>query len=201
MAKNEKNEISQSNRWNPWNWFKDESHNYSMPMRYVNPSNFIRPISDFYREVDRMFEDTFTELGFPSLPNSANSNMLFHPSVDIASTDKEYTITVEVPGIDEKNIKLDLSPEGVLTISGEKKQESEDRGKDYHSIERSYGSFRRTLTLPEDVDVDDISTRFKNGILTITVPRQEQSKSSQNRQIPVNSEGSESARNNPKKVA
>ena len=78
--------------------------------------------------------------------------------------------------VEEGDVKLELA-DGVLTVSGEKKYEKEEKDEHYHSVERSYGSFRRVLSLPEDANADDIDAKFKNGVLTISVPRKEISKS------------------------
>jgi HSP20 family protein len=75
-----------------------------------------------------------------------------------------------IPSVDEKDIKLELADD-ILTIYGEKKQTSEEKGNNYYRMERSYGSFRRTLALPEDADQDDVSATFKKGVLTVTMPR------------------------------
>lgn len=88
----------------------------------------------------------------------------------IAADDKAYTIGVEVPGVEEKDLKLELSGD-TLTISGEKRHEAEEKEKNYYRMERSYGSFQRVLTLPEDADRDGVSATFKNGVLTIEIPR------------------------------
>ena len=99
--------------------------------------------------------------------------MLLRPSVDIAESKKAYRISVEVPGIDPEQIDLQVEG-GTLVLSGEKRQESEDEDEGFHRIERSYGQFRRVLTLPEDADAEGIKADFKNGVLKIKVPRVKQ---------------------------
>jgi HSP20 family protein len=95
---------------------------------------------------------------------------LIKPTLDLGATDKAYTIAVEIPGVDEKDIRLELVDD-ILTISGEKKQSHEERGQDFYRLERSYGGFQRTLSLPQDIDQDKITAAFKHGVLTVTLPR------------------------------
>jgi HSP20 family protein len=85
-------------------------------------------------------------------------------------TDKEYSIAVEIPGVDQKDIKLEIVND-TLIIHGEKKQVSEDKDKNYYRLERSYGSFQRVLSLPEDADQNGVKARFSKGVLTVTFPR------------------------------
>lgn len=99
------------------------------------------------------------------------------PSVNVAETDKAYEITAELPGVDEKNIEVQIA-DGVLTLRGEKREEKEekDEKKNYHLVERSYGSFQRSFALPDNVAEDRISADFDKGILKIVVPKTEPSK-------------------------
>jgi HSP20 family protein len=90
--------------------------------------------------------------------------------LDLSATDKEYTIAVEIPGVDEKDVKLEIEND-TLTIRGEKKQEKEEKDKNFYRLERSYGSFQRVLSLPEDADQNGVKATFGKGILTISVPR------------------------------
>ena len=110
------------------------------------------------------------------------SGSFLKPSVDIKENKKNYKISVEVPGVEESDIKLELV-DGSLVIRGEKRQENEDKDEHYHSVERSYGSFQRVLSLPEDVNEDDIDAKFKNGVLTITAPRKQLAKPKENTKV------------------
>ena len=92
------------------------------------------------------------------------------PAVDVSEKDKQYDITAELPGLTEKDIEVKTS-NGVLTIKGEKKEEKEEKKKDYHLSERRYGSFQRSFTVPDGVDTDKIEANFKNGVLTVTLPK------------------------------
>ena len=90
--------------------------------------------------------------------------------MDVAEDGKEITLTAELPGLDEKDVEILLS-NNVLTIKGEKKSEQEKKEKDYYRVERSYGSFSRTIPLPEGIDADKVNASFKKGVLTVTVPK------------------------------
>ena len=94
----------------------------------------------------------------------------FKSILDLSASDKDYTITVEIPGVDQKDVKIEIIND-ILTIQGEKKQENEEKGKNYYRMERSYGSFQRVLSLPEDADQDGVNATFKKGVLTIAMPR------------------------------
>ncbi|MBN8531283.1 MAG: Hsp20/alpha crystallin family protein [Alphaproteobacteria bacterium] len=150
--------------------------------------SYFMPISNFFSDMDQVFDQTVRQLSWPLFPVSTalqNITSMFRPNLDIASNDNEYMITVEVPGMDQKDIRLDVAG-GVLTISGEKKQESMDARRSMQCSECSYGAFERTLTLPDDVDESAIEARFKNGVLTIICPRMETQKT-QPRQILISS--------------
>ena len=97
------------------------------------------------------------------------------PRMDIRNTDQGLEITVELPGIDRKDVKLAVE-DGVLTISGEKKTETETREADYRLSERSYGSFSRSIALPSGVAADKIEASMRDGVLTLTAPRSDQTK-------------------------
>jgi len=92
------------------------------------------------------------------------------PVVDIAENDKAYEIVAELPGLDEKNVEVKIANGGV-TISGSKKEEKEEKNKSYHLQERRFGSFERYFAVPNGVDADKIEARFKNGVLTVTMPK------------------------------
>lgn len=92
------------------------------------------------------------------------------PAIDLAEKDKEYEITAELPGLDEKDVEIKLSNHS-LTIKGEKKEEREEKQKDYYLSERRYGSFHRSFQLPEGVDADKIEATFAKGVLTVRLPK------------------------------
>ena len=130
------------------------------------------PFSALQQEVDRLF-DGFSRgfAGFPSLPSlpSFPSRELW-PSMDVSETDKEIEITTELPGLEEKDIQLNVS-DNVLTVRGEKKNEREETKKDYHLVERNYGSFTRSVQLPDGVNADNIKAVMSKGVLKVSVPK------------------------------
>jgi HSP20 family protein len=124
-----------------------------------------RPDTDFF---GRFFED----FGLPSL---FSEEATFTPAFDVSETDKELIVKTEVPGMDKKDININLS-DGILTITGEKKQEKEDKNESYHSVERRYGKFSRSMRLPFEVEVDKVDATYKDGVLKITLPKSEAAK-------------------------
>jgi HSP20 family protein len=127
-----------------------------------------REISRLRREMDRLFEDFFG----PGRRALRPLEMEWAPAVDLEETADKVTIKAEVPGITPKDIDISLSGD-ILTLKGEKKAAREEKGKNFHLVERSYGSFSRTLRLPAAVDADKIEATYKDGILTITCPKKE----------------------------
>lgn len=97
------------------------------------------------------------------------------PLVDIEESDKEYLIKAELPEVKKEEVKLTVQDD-VLTISGERKGEKEEKGKKYHRVERCYGSFMRSFTLPEDADGTKVSAEYKDGVLRVHLPKSEKAK-------------------------
>lgn len=97
------------------------------------------------------------------------------PLVDIEESDKEYLIKAELPEVKKEEVKLTVQDD-VLTISGERKAEKEEKGKKYHRVERCYGSFMRSFTLPEDADGTKVSAEYKDGVLRVHLPKSEKAK-------------------------
>jgi len=168
-------------KWIPWNWFKKEEEDAgkSVPVQRSLAHDQGYDLGDslvrFHRDIDRLFERAFRGFdlwpaGFTRPLLTRMNDGLIKPTLDLGATDNDYTITVEVPGVDEKDVKVEIAND-TLTIRGEKKQEREEKEKNYYRMERSYGSFQRVLTLPEDADQDRVAATFKNGVLTITMPR------------------------------
>jgi len=127
---------------------------------------------DLFRRFGSLMHDFPRSKSFPEF--EAFDRMLTgfsaHPAVDLAEKEGEYEITAELPGLDEKDVELRLS-NGVLSISGEKKAEREEKDKDYHFSERRYGSFRRAFRVPEGVDESKIEAHFEKGVLTVRLPK------------------------------
>jgi HSP20 family protein len=135
-----------------------------------------RPFESLRREVDRLFEDF--DRGFWRFP----SRSLFDiepfwrrggtaPAVDIVEREKDYQVTAELPGMEEKDVEVKVTDD-VMTIKGEKKEEKEEKKKDYYLSERRYGAFQRSFSLPSGVAADKIEANFKKGVLTVTLPKQ-----------------------------
>lgn len=166
----------------PWNWFKkeEEQSGTSIPVQYrdavaQHPQGGTgNPIVQLHREIDGLFKNALRGLGVPPFRSNffipLTTEGLLKPQVDIGATDKEYSITVEVPGVSEKDVKVEIS-DNTMTIRGEKQQEKEEKEKGYYRIERSYGSFQRVLSLSEDADQDDVKVTFNKGVLTVKMPR------------------------------
>ena len=94
------------------------------------------------------------------------------PAVDVAENDKSYVITAELPGVPEKDVEVSVSDD-MLVIKGEKRHENEEKGENHYFSERSYGSFRRMFSLPRETDAAKIEAHFKNGVLSVTIPKTE----------------------------
>ncbi|MBI4183013.1 MAG: Hsp20/alpha crystallin family protein [Proteobacteria bacterium] len=144
------------------------------------PESMFHPLLTLRDEIDRLFEDfsrgrslfPFARRIFDIEP-LRRFPMTFGtaaPAVDLIESETEYRVTAELPGLEEKDIELTLSDD-VLTLSGEKKEEREERRTDYYLSERRYGSFRRAFRMPEGVDREKIEARFENGVLTVTLPK------------------------------
>lgn len=121
------------------------------------------------REMNGVFDNIWRGFGAPAVAGG-QATVALQPQTDIAETDKEYEVTVELPGIDEKDVEVTLA-NGVLSIKGEKKFEREEKKKDYYLSERSYGSFQRAIRVPEGVDAEKVSAAFNKGVLTLKLPK------------------------------
>ena len=126
---------------------------------------------DPFREMDDVFDRYSRAL---SLPRGGGQETMatgdWLPRVDIAETEKEFSIKVEIPEVSKEDVKV-TAENGVLTIRGERKQEKEEKGKKFHRIERCYGCFTRSFTFPDNVDETKIEASFKDGILKLQIPK------------------------------
>jgi HSP20 family protein len=136
---------------------------------------------NLHREMNRLFDDVFR--GFDD--SRFFGGRSGWPSLDVEETDKEYRVTAELPGLEERDVEV-LLQDGLLTVRGEKKIESENRNRT-HS-ERFYGRFERQIPLDRDVDENAVSATFKNGVLTVAVPKSAQAVARRKR-IPINAGG------------
>ncbi|WP_321397669.1 Hsp20/alpha crystallin family protein [Emcibacter sp.] len=135
-------------------------------------TSFFHPLTSLRRDIDQLFGDYGRGWGsFFNRPLSVGKFSL-SPSTDITETKESYEISVELPGLEDKDVVLSLK-DNVLTLKGEKKEEREEKKTDYHLTERSYGSFMRSFTLPPNVDADGIHADFYNGVMTIVLPKTE----------------------------
>jgi len=137
------------------------------------------PLQQLREEMDRLFDGFFSRSVVPGgrrdLWNwepfrAFGGDGRFAAPIDLKESDKEYTVEAELPGMSEKDIELELH-DGMLTLKGEKRSERDEKKDDYHVTERSFGSVRRTIRVPDGVDEDRISANFKNGVLTVTLPK------------------------------
>lgn len=124
------------------------------------------PFETLQREVNSLFDNFFKGFDLAGLDSGAR----FTPRVNVTDSDKELTVTVELPGMDEKDIDVSLTKDS-LTVKGQKKEEKEEKSKGYYHMERSYGSFSRTIPLPCDIESDKAEAAFKKGVLSITLPK------------------------------
>lgn len=140
------------------------------------PRATVDPWQGFRSEMDRLF-DRFGGFGLPSMrrmfdlaPSLEPTFSVNVPAVDVTEDDKAYKIAAELPGLDEKDIEVSLTGD-LLTIKGEKRQEKEEKNKNWYVSERAYGSFQRGFALPDGVERDRIAAEFAKGVLTVTLPK------------------------------
>ena len=139
------------------------------------------PILSLRREMDRLFDDAFRGFGLPSFGFGRAASAW--PSVELSETGSEIKVTAELPGLTDKDVELSLD-DGVLTIRGERRSETEDKDRGYS--ERYYGRFERRIGLPAGVDEEKVEARFENGVLTVTLPKAPEAE--RGRRIPINAE-------------
>jgi HSP20 family protein len=125
------------------------------------------PLGLLRHEINSLFDNFFS--GYEIEPFTGRFGA-FSPNVDVKESDRELRVSAELPGMEEKDIEVSLNKDSLM-IKGEKKEEKEDKGKDYYRMERSYGSFSRTIPLPTEVEQDKVKAEFKKGVLTVTIPK------------------------------
>ncbi|MEJ5258751.1 MAG: Hsp20/alpha crystallin family protein [Anaerohalosphaeraceae bacterium] len=141
----------------------------------VRGSELDNPFVALQRQMSRLFDDFFSDFGLQPWKGWTGFDGGFYPRMDVAETDKEITITAELPGIDQKDIEISLT-DGVLTLKGEKKQSSEEKKEGYYHSERSFGAFSRSVALPVEVDENKVEATYKDGVLKIRLPKTENQK-------------------------
>ena len=172
----------------PWNWFKHEENGggkgRQVPVSRSEAENL--PLADrgslvsLHRDMDRWFDDAFKSFGMPSLASDLQTRGLpgaqlasfYRPQIDVSGDANCYEINLDVPGLTESDLSLEVKDD-VLTIKGQKEERSEDKDKHYYRVERSYGSFQRTLALPDDAIGDEIKANLDKGVLRLEIPRRE----------------------------
>ena len=131
------------------------------------------PLTRFRGEMDDLFGRFFGDLG--EWPLTSPRGGMWWPAIDIAERDDAVVLKVEIPGM--KSDEIDISVQGnTLTISGDKKESTEEKEENRYHIERRYGTFRRDILLPSGVDANKVEATYKDGILTVTLPKTEESK-------------------------
>jgi HSP20 family protein len=171
----------------PWNWFKHEDsmsessiaiNRKATPQQSVAQAN--HPILNLHKEVDRLFDQTLKR--FPGFAASFTDSVLgkddgffqnlsFHPQLNIASDAQQYHISLEVPGLKEEDVVLELNHNNTLSVRGKKSEENATKDRHYYRVERSYGEFQRLLALPDDSDTEKIRATLTNGVLEIYLPK------------------------------
>lgn len=126
----------------------------------------VRELSSIQGEINRLFNSFF------DTPVSAgdSSGRRWLPAMDLVEADDHYVLRADLPGLSEGDVKIEVE-DNVLTVSGERKAEHEQRGEGYHRLERAYGSFARSLTLPEGVDPETVQASFERGVLEVRIPK------------------------------
>ena len=168
----------------PWNWFKHEEPSSSasqpVPVTRDEGGTMTDSMMRLQRQMDRWFDEMSSTLGMPSMlsdmgrPGRTGTSLArtYRPSIDVCGDDKCYQIKLDVPGMDESNLSLEIKDD-VLVIRGQKQESSEDKNKHYYRVERSYGAFQRTLALPDDANADEIEAKLDNGVLRLEIPRRD----------------------------
>jgi len=126
-------------------------------------------LSSLQKDINRLFED-FWPMHKENLEEGALS-----PALDVSEDENNVYVVADLPGVEEKDVKLNFQ-NGILILSGEKQEEKETKGKNFHRVERSYGSFSRSISLPSEVNAEKATAGYKNGVLRVTLPKQEEAK-------------------------
>jgi HSP20 family protein len=160
-------------KWNPIH--KGDELNVWRPTARWDP---LREMEDMMRGMQRVFTT------WPAKSEESMTLSEWRPSVDIGENDKEYVVKAELPDVNKEDIKVSVEG-GTLSISGERRVEKEEQDMKFHRMERAYGHFERTFSLPDEADTDQITSEYKQGILTVHLPKNPGVKPAAH-QIPVN---------------
>jgi HSP20 family protein len=145
---------------------KKETNKSGLPAR----REWEHPYSSLQREVNRLFDSFFSGAGIEPFKTSEEWHGAFSPKLDVKESDKELHITAELPGMEEKDIEVSITRDS-LTLKGEKKEEKEEKDKNYWYSERRYGSFHRVIPLSEGIDTRKADASFSKGVLKIVIPK------------------------------
>lgn len=140
-------------------------------MTYLTTRRPMRNLFSFHNEMGRIFGDLFDA----DENGTDTEKTAWMPTVDISETENGFEIRAELPGVSETDVNVSVT-DNRLTIKGEKRQAAETDGKNYHRVERRYGSFQRSFTLPRHVETDAIKAQFTDGVLTLEIPKPEAAK-------------------------
>ena len=148
--------------------------NELLPLRYrreVRQNDLSSPFSALHRQMNRLFDDFFGDLVLQ--PGEGRVfQTAFLPRINVKDTGQEIEISAELPGMEQKDVELVLE-DSILTLRGEKKMQQEEKKENYYHLESGYGTFQRSVALPAEVDESKAEAHFKNGILTVRVPKTE----------------------------
>ncbi len=150
------------------------------------------PLEAFHREFDRLFDDFWRGFDRPGFEPSAFGRLdrgfgAMTPRIDLSEEDNRYLVSVELPGMDEKDVEVVLA-DNVLTVKGEKKAEKDESDKGFAYRERSYGAFQRSIPLGAEVAADKVEARFDKGVLTVELPKTPAAKTA-GKKIPIHGSG------------
>lgn len=148
----------------------------------------VRELSSIQSEMNRLF-NTFFEPGQGGGTNGAETLRRWTPAMDLAETEDAFVLRADLPGVAEADVNIELEGD-VLTVSGERRSDHEDKGEGFYRVERSYGRFARSLTLPEGVDPERVAASFDKGVLEVRIPKPEQR---QPRRVAISLGGRQSA--------
>ena len=152
-------------KWDPFKWDLSKAPSVWEPFRELEEMH--NRLTSFFNRRLPLFEE------FPEAEELTVAG--WTPRVDVVENDKEYLIDVELPGLKKDEVKVSVQ-DRVLSISGERKSEKEEKGKKYHRVERTYGAFMRSFTLPTDASGEKLNADFKDGILKVHIPKEESAK-------------------------
>jgi HSP20 family protein len=132
----------------------------------------LRELSSLQNEMNRLFNTAFDA---PATPGNGGAMRRWVPAMDLLETADHFVLRADLPGLTQDDVNIELE-DSTLTVSGERKSEHEDKQEGYYRVERAFGSFSRSLTLPKGIDADAVTASFENGVLEIRVPKPEERK-------------------------